>query len=122
MSNHLVLGTSPDDYDEPEEPTGPVTEHVWYEHNEANPCPYEGGMGCKFCNGGLGLCTVCGLAEGELTTHCPGRPATEEEADRIYNLGNLDFRFGAWVDEGSPHSPAIPRRAKQRPQIAGVDW
>lgn len=27
------------------------------------------------------------------------RPITEEEEDRIYKQGNLDFRDGKWVDK-----------------------
>lgn len=118
MSNFLVTGTSPDDYDEPKDTSG----HVWYEHNDANPCSYQGGTGCPYCDGGLGLCTVCGLAEGALTTHCPGRKVTEAEEKEIYENGTLDYRDGQWVNEGSPHSPATHRNRRQRPQIAGVDW
>ncbi len=54
---------------------------------------------CVICGGGLAICTVCGGAEGSLTTDCCGRKITEEEVHRIYNLGELDFKNGNWVNE-----------------------
>jgi len=39
----------------------------------------------------LGLCRVCGGAEGTLPTDCPGRRMSAEEENAIYN-GLLDFR------------------------------
>jgi hypothetical protein len=57
---------------------------------------------CKICDSGLDVCDVCGAYEGGLTTHCPGRTITEEEMDRIYKKGNLDFRNGQWVNEPNP--------------------
>lgn len=38
----------------------------------------------------LGLCRVCGGAEGTLPTNCPSRRLTPEEEDAIY-AGKLDF-------------------------------
>jgi hypothetical protein len=52
---------------------------------------------CNICVGGLHLCKVCGLAEGWLTTECPGY-------DVPYDMGELvgkkriDFVDGKWVD------------------------
>lgn len=56
---------------------------------------------CMYCDGGLGLCTICGGAEGTLTTDCCGRRITHEEEDRIYKQCNLDFRDGEWVNKPS---------------------
>jgi hypothetical protein len=56
-------------------------------------------FGCQFCDGGLGLCTVCDGAEGTLTTECPGRKITKEEAAKIYNWKSLDFKDGQWVEK-----------------------
>jgi|SaaInlLV_10m_DNA_4_1040232.scaffolds.fasta_scaffold10356_3 hypothetical protein len=44
---------------------------------------------------GISECVVCDLAEGELTTHCPGAPIERRVAERVY-AGVLDFRHGAW--------------------------
>jgi hypothetical protein len=52
--------------------------------------------GCNLCNGGLVWCTTCLAAEGELTTHCPGRTMSTAELAASY-AGTLDFKDGAWV-------------------------
>jgi hypothetical protein len=56
---------------------------------------------CMVCNGGLSLCTICGGAEGSLTTDCPGKQLTGKEQDKIY-AGSLDFRDGSWVSAPNP--------------------
>jgi hypothetical protein len=65
-------------------------EHVWHKCQ----C-YE--AGCMFCDGGLGLCTVCGAFEGQLLTHCPGYRLSEETLEACYR-GNVKdlaaFRVG----------------------------
>lgn len=66
--------------------------HTWYECHEHHD------HHCMFCDGGLGLCTVCNGFEGTLTTDCCGRRLTEDERHRIYELGTLDFRNGQWVE------------------------
>jgi len=68
--------------------------------------------GCYVCNGGLGLCTVCGGAEGEMPTDCPGRTLSEIERASIMR-GDSDFRNGQWV--GLLHLDLT-----QMP--AGADW
>ncbi len=68
------------------------TEHTWFE------CKCNNAR-CMFCDGGLGACTVCKGFEGTLTTHCCDRPITKEEENRIYKIGDLDFRDGEWVDK-----------------------
>jgi hypothetical protein len=51
---------------------------------------------CSICGGGLFICEVCGLAEGSLTTDCPGEPANKYDED-VYN-GKVDYREGqGWV-------------------------
>ena len=42
----------------------------------------------------LSMCKVCGLAEGGLTTDCPGQPCIKGEA--VYS-GKIDFIDGEWV-------------------------
>ena len=81
------------------------SEHVWEVHKGCER-PY-----CNVCEGGLAICTVCGLAEGALTTHCPGTWIDTERADGIYE-GLEDYRDGAWIVGASPHSPAAYRDRK----------
>jgi hypothetical protein len=54
-------------------------------------------VGCRFCDGGLGLCTVCNGFEGTLTKECCGRRITEKEEHRIYDVGDLDYKDGVWI-------------------------
>lgn len=73
-------------------------EHTWENHqNCERSC-------CPICEGGLSVCTVCGLAEGSLTTHCPGLNVFHDKSNDIYN-GKIDFKDGAWVNQCSPYSP-----------------
>lgn len=65
--------------------------------------------GYQFCDGGLSCCNVCGCFEGMWTSECPGRRITEEEGDKIYKEGTLDFIDGEWKNQPSPHSPAFYR-------------
>ena len=44
---------------------------------------------------GISECVVCDLAEGELTTHCPGVRVERRVAERVY-AGVLDFKDGSW--------------------------
>ena len=62
-------------------------------------------LACSICDGGLSVCTVCGLIEGSLTTDCPGKPSHALYGDNIY-AGKIDFKGGKWVSECSPHTPA----------------
>ncbi len=45
----------------------------------------------------LAFCTVRRAGEGELTTECCGRPMTQEEMNKVYRLGTLDFKDGKWI-------------------------
>ncbi len=47
----------------------------------------------------LAFCTVCKGGEGSLTTECCGRPMTEEETRRVYNVGDLDFVNRKWTEK-----------------------
>ena len=47
--------------------------------------------------GDLAFCKVCKAGEGELTTECCGRRRSEEERNRVYKIGNLDFINGKWT-------------------------
>lgn len=68
--------------------------HTWHECDCHQP-------GCMFCDGALGLCTVCDGFEGTLTTHCCNRQLSQEEKDEIYK-GNRDFVNGGWVYRPKP--------------------
>lgn len=74
--------------------------------------------GCMFCDGGLFACTVCGLIEGCLTTHCPGYNCYKDMNEDIYN-GKIDFRNGAWVNKCSPHSPEYYRTEEYQERYGG---
>lgn len=50
---------------------------------------------CSVCNGGLGLCTICGGAEASMPTECPGVRMTNEEQDLVQD-GKLDYFNGHW--------------------------
>lgn len=65
------------------------TEHTLYECT----CRQHG---CQYCEGGLASCTVCGGAEGTLSTHCPGVKLNEYIHEEIYH-GGLDFINGEWA-------------------------
>lgn len=52
--------------------------------------------GCNICHGGLSICTICGGAEGSLTTTCPGERVPEAQQDRVYKEGH-DFIGGVWA-------------------------
>ena len=54
-------------------------EHVWYKCQQ--PCTIQH---CQWCEGGLGLCTVCNAAEGELLEECPGYELTAEAHELCY--------------------------------------
>lgn len=76
------------------------------DHEYATPetCSCTSDLNCPICNGGLTMCRVCGLAEGSLTTECPKYLVSSELTDVIYQ-GKIDYRFGRWEPEPSPHSP-----------------
>lgn len=45
---------------------------------------------------GLGLCTVCGGAESDLTTHCPGWKLPISIRTNI-RAGVVDYKDGRWL-------------------------
>ena len=69
-----------------------MSKHIAYVCNEIHD---NGGWTCPYCAGGLFLCTKCGLAEGELTTECPGVPLTHSQYEDL-ERGTLDFKDGQW--------------------------
>lgn len=71
------------------------------DHNCNNPY-------CPICEGGLSVCSVCGLLEGSLTTECPCVPSYQEYADDVYE-GKIDYRNGEWVNKVSRHTPVFYR-------------
>lgn len=68
--------------------------HVW--HTEQDHKDTDEADRCIVCRGGLAHCKVCGGAEGNLTTDCPGRRTTEGEREEIM-AGVRDFKNGQWV-------------------------
>lgn len=79
--------------------------HVLETHVDCQNSP------CSICDGGLAYCTVCGGFEGTLTTDCCGRRLTEDDEHRIFDLGILDYRDGAWLD--MPNFPRASRRVRE---------
>lgn len=71
------------------------------EHTYIDGCENKCGA-CNLCC--LAVCKECGLYEGALTTHCPGRPVSFDDSQRIYE-GKLNYRGGIWVEECSEHTP-----------------
>lgn len=65
--------------------------HVLERHEKCDR-PYP----CPICDGGLASCTVCGGAEGDLTTDCPGVRVSADTQDKVYR-GELDFVGGKWL-------------------------
>lgn len=62
------------------------------------------------CNGGcheccLAICDICRGYEGSLTTHCPGRPLTNDERDDVYENGH-DFYNNEWIILDDKHPMA----------------
>lgn len=68
--------------------------HIFETHKDCHK-PY-----CSICDGGLAVCTICGLAEGSLTTECPGVASEKEYGDEVYE-GRLDFRDGKWTNRAA---------------------
>lgn len=55
---------------------------------------HDGGQ-CMVCDGGLGLCVICGGAEASLATECPGYRIGSELQEKIM-ASKIDFIHG-WV-------------------------
>lgn len=54
---------------------------------------------CFVCEGGLAYCVVCGGAEADLPSTCPGELMTELTRILVAR-GMVDFRGGRWVKTG----------------------
>lgn len=63
--------------------------HWWVGHKNCSD------RSCMLCEGGLALCGICHLAEGELTTECLGRLLTAEELEALHAT-DLDYKDGKW--------------------------
>ena len=74
--------------------------HEYYTRKDCPYCSSPDYDNCNICEGGLSWCKVCNLAEGELTTECPGEDSTLFK-DATY-AGNMDFIDGRWL--GHPES------------------
>ena len=63
--------------------------HEWLVHTD---CRSEF---CSICHGGLAVCVVCGCAEGELPTDCPGFKLGDRAKLAIFN-GTMDYKNSVW--------------------------
>lgn len=73
--------------------------HVWFACSR--PCDVQS---CSFCDGGLARCTICGAAEGELLSHCPGFWLNQETKEACYNGNVLDFTYLRRLSRHSPET------------------
>lgn len=94
VERHERLEEEPLEPPKPKEPPAPKA-HVQFKCPPGHHEEQENFGYCKFCDGGLSLCTVCHGAEASMPTECPGRPLLPEEQDQI-QAGTLDFRNGKW--------------------------
>lgn len=63
-------------------------------------CPESGceyPIRCGWCEGNKSHCTGCKLAEGKLTTECPGTLVHPDTQDAIMD-GRVDYRDGEWKE------------------------
>lgn len=44
----------------------------------------------------LFMCRICNLAEGSLTTECPGEKVDQQKENQILS-GEIDYHHGKWV-------------------------
>lgn len=61
--------------------------HVWH---DAENCRRDADERCVVCEGGLADCIVCGAAECQLTTDCPGEHVDADKRDTVC-AGALDY-------------------------------
>jgi len=52
---------------------------------------------CYICHGGLSVCSICGCAEGGLTSECSNINCKQIE-DLIY-IGHIDFKDNKWISK-----------------------
>ena len=57
-----------------------------HKYHKCRDCNKPGN--CRYCDGGLLYCVVCGGAESELLKHCPGRRLNEEALSAI-SMGKI---------------------------------
>jgi hypothetical protein len=50
---------------------------------------------CNICDGGLALCVICGCAEAELPSECPGGKVHSDLRDMIAQ-GRMDYIDGKY--------------------------
>lgn len=82
-----------------------MPEHLRATHED---CPDP--ATCFLC--GVFICGICGLAEGSLTTDCPGFSVSYNFMEAVLS-GDLDFVNGAWVKGAvSRNSPAWAKESR----------
>lgn len=70
-------------------------DHQFYTAADMKDEPEDSSLARHVCEGGLAICKVCGIAEGALTTHCPGEPSGRR-ADDVYTR-KTDYVDGCWT-------------------------
>jgi len=109
-------------------------------HQQVTTCLKNNGPVSKHCTCAhccLAVCSVCGGAEGTLTTDCPGEKVSFERHEEVFET-NLDYTDArgwhlAQNDDGTPiarrahfeHTPQVPvlPRADARAVVApAIDW
>ncbi len=64
-------------------------------------CDPDSYTSCPICDGGLALCSVCGGAEGWMTTDCPGEHVPYEKGEAV-GRREIDFVDGQWITLSDP--------------------
>ena len=117
-------------------------------HQQVTTCRRHGGPVSKMCtceHCALAVCSVCGGAEGTLTTDCPGTPIATERLQEIYETpldytdergwylaqpGDLQLkqRYGETIVKRSPRfestdvPPALMRPDPRAVVAPNIDW
>ncbi len=69
-----------------------MTNHIYHKCNHTS---------CYICSGSLFLCNVCGAAEGELLTYCPGYQLNVDTLSACYQGNVFDFTLmKVWKSAG----------------------
>lgn len=91
-----------------------MRKHLLYTQADLKDEPEDSALR-RYVDGGLGICKVCGLGEGSLTTECPGEQSGEM-GEAVYE-GKLDYVEGSWQPKLNPTNrmwAALAERDAQR--------
>lgn len=89
-----------------------IMEHQLYTGADLKNEPENSTLYRLVCDGGLGICKVCKLGEGALTTDCPGIPSGKM-ADDVY-VGKTDYVDGHWQARKNPTNQMWDRLGETR--------